>query len=55
MVPAEHYKKNKKVRSVMIEVRRDMYMDEVTGIKTKQFGETKKLIEKTLDDLRSFG
>ena len=55
MVPAEHYQSNRKVRSVMIEVRRDMYMDEVTGIKTKQFGETKRFIKQTLDDLRSFG
>jgi N-formylglutamate deformylase len=31
MVPAEHYRRDLRVRSVMLEVRRDLYCDETTG------------------------
>ncbi len=30
-VPLEHYQRDKRVQSVMLEIRRDRYMDEVTG------------------------
>jgi hypothetical protein len=31
MVPTEHYRRDLRVRSVMLEVRRDLYCDETTG------------------------
>ena len=54
IVPVEHYQSSRNVHSVMIEVRRDLYMDEETGMKTTQFDETKRKIIQVLDDLRNF-
>ena len=31
IVPAKHYKKDERVQAVMIEIRRDLYLDESTG------------------------
>ena len=35
IVPAKHYKKDERVQSVMIEIRRDLYLDESTGLLSK--------------------
>jgi N-formylglutamate amidohydrolase len=35
MVPAKHYKKDERVQAVMIEIRRDLYVDENTGLLSK--------------------
>jgi len=37
LVPLEHYGKNPDVQSIMIEIRRGLYMDEVTGEKLSEF------------------
>ncbi len=44
IVPLKFYKKDKRVQSVMIEVRRDLYMDEISGGKNQDF----KLIQNKL-------
>ena len=35
IVPAKHYKKDERVQAVMIEIRRDLYLDESTGLLSK--------------------
>ena len=37
LVPERHYRKAKAVHSIMIEIRRDLYMDEDSGRKTSDF------------------
>jgi N-formylglutamate deformylase len=37
LVPAKHYQADKRVTAVMIEVRRDLYMDEATGNRNQNF------------------
>lgn len=45
LVPMKFYKKTKKVRSIMIEVNRKLYMNETSGRKTARFNQTKNLID----------
>jgi N-formylglutamate deformylase len=47
-VPLRHYRKDHRVRSVMLELRRDLYMDEGTGDRTPSFGATRKLVDDVL-------
>ena len=51
IVPIEHYRKNKAVISIMIEIRRDLYMDEVTGRKIENFATIKNAISEVLHGL----
>lgn len=44
-VPSPYYKKDKSVRSIMIEVNRAKYMDENTGHRIQEYHSTKKLID----------
>jgi len=46
IVPLKFYNKNKRVQSIMIEVRRDLYMDEKTGEKNSKFYDIKSVLEK---------
>ena len=48
LVPMEFYKRDKRVSSVMIEVRRDLYMNEATGEKTCQFMQISQTIHRLL-------
>lgn len=48
IVPFKFYKKDDRVQSVMIELRRDLYMDERSGNKTSNFYEMKKNIHKII-------
>lgn len=45
IVPMDYYQKDKRVQSIMIEIRRDLYMNEETGVKIDDFFKIKKLIE----------
>ena len=48
IVPLKFYNKDKRIQSVMIEVRRDLYMDEKSGEKSSKFYYIKNIIKKTL-------
>ena len=48
IVPFKFYKKDDRVQSVMIELRRDLYMDERSGNKISNFYEMKKNIHKII-------
>jgi len=48
LVPDDYYRKDKRVRAIMIEVNRSLYMDEATGQKSAGFGEVKALIRRAL-------
>ena len=51
MVPMEFYKKDHRVISIMIEVNRSLYMDELAGKKTRAFESTKKQIITLLNSI----
>ena len=48
IVPLKFYDNDKRVQSVMIEVRRDLYMDEQTGEKNSSFYDIKTILKKIL-------
>jgi len=49
LVPAKHYRKDKRVAAVMIEVRRDVYLNESTGEPTSNFSQISKIIQSCLE------
>ena len=51
MVPAEFYRLDKRVLALMIEVRRDLYMDEGTAEKLPGFEKTCKEIRTVIEGL----
>ena len=51
IVPASLYKRDSRVKSIMIEVRRDLYMDEATGSKKHDFKTVRHQISKFIDEL----
>ena len=48
LVPAKHYRADKRVTAVMIEVRRDLYMDEATGNRNQNFAEVAQKLRNAL-------
>jgi N-formylglutamate deformylase len=52
IVPIKFYEKDHRVQSVMIEVRRDLYMDEETGAKNNRFADTKNKIKLAMNSFR---
>ncbi len=53
LVPMEFYNKNKNVMSVMYEIRRDLYMDEITGQKNENFLNIQKDITDSMRELET--
>lgn len=51
LVPMQYYKKDKRVQSLMIEVRRDIYMNELTGEKNGCFDKLKSDLNNILKQL----
>ena len=51
IVPLKFYQNEKRVRSVMIEVRRDLYMNEETGQKTNNFTTIKNLVRNVISEM----
>ena len=49
LVPLKFYNNDKSIQSIMIEVRRDLYMDEHSGQKNKNFNKIKKTLEKIIN------
>jgi N-formylglutamate deformylase len=48
LVPARFFGRDARVRSLMIELRRDLYMDEATGAKSAGFEDTRSLVKTLL-------
>ncbi len=48
IVPLKYYSKNINVHSVMLEINRSLYMDEVTGKKKENFSRVKQDIIKAI-------
>ena len=49
IVPLKFYNKDKRVQSILIEVRRDLYMNEHSGEKNYSFNKIKKTLEKIIN------
>ena len=54
IVPLKFYNKDKRVQSLMIEVRRDLYMDEKSGHKSSKFYYIKGIIKKMVIKIHKF-
>jgi N-formylglutamate amidohydrolase len=54
LVPMAYYRKDRLVASIMIEVNRSLYMDELSGIKAHGFDHTKEQIQGILKAIREF-
>lgn len=48
LVPSKFYEKDKRVSAVMVEVRRDLYMNEVSAQKSNRFDEIAEVVRKSL-------
>jgi N-formylglutamate deformylase len=53
IVPMKFYQTERHVQSIMIEIRRDLYMDEVTGEKVRNFDQVKMEISSVMKNLSS--
>jgi len=53
IVPMKFYENDERVKSIMIEIRRDLYMDEKTGARNLSFIQTKHKIQWAIKDFRS--
>lgn len=51
LVPMAYYRKNANVQSLMIELRRDLYMDETTGERNNRFEQLQRDIGQVLQNL----
>ena len=54
LVPMEFYRKDSRVTSIMIEINRSLYVDEMTGIKKNAFESVKKEMEIILYSCKKF-
>ena len=55
LVPLEFYQREPRVVSIMVEARRDLYMNETSGAKNDGFDETKNVISELLQLLSASG
>lgn len=53
IVPMEHYQKNNKVQSIMLEVNRRLYLEEPTNQKSQDYGKTKQVVLGFLETIKS--
>lgn len=51
IVPLEYYEKDKRVESIMIEVNRDLYLENGTNMKSKNYDSTKKMLHGFLEEI----
>ncbi|RAR73693.1 N-formylglutamate amidohydrolase [Flavobacterium aciduliphilum] len=52
IVPMEHFRKNNKVYSIMLEVNRKLYLEEPTNKKSSEFDTTKLIVQEYLELLK---
>lgn len=55
LTPLKHYGKDARVLALMIEVRRDLYMNEETGEKNPKFHEIRARVQRVMELLENFG
>lgn len=53
LVPLKHYNTDSRVQSIMIEVNRRLYVDEITGFKTDAFNSIKEHIQRLLHSIQA--
>ncbi|MDB2496372.1 N-formylglutamate amidohydrolase [Verrucomicrobiales bacterium] len=51
LVPSKHYGRDERVHALMIEVRRDLYMDEETGKRSARFAGVRKMVRTAIERL----
>jgi len=51
LTPLKHYGKDKRVMALMIEVRRDLYMDEKTGERNDKFKDVRAIVQQIMNKL----
>ena len=54
LVPTKFWQLNRSVQSVMIEVRRDLYMDEQSGLKTDNYTKIRQLLTKLTSESKNW-
>lgn len=55
LTPLKHYGKDHCVKAIMVEVRRDLYMDEHTGARSERFEEIRADVKRVIELLESIG
>ncbi len=55
LVPMAHYRRDARVQALMIEVRRDLYMDEATGARNHSYDLTRTRLQAVLRELMRAG
>lgn len=53
IVPLAHYQKNEKVNSIMLEVNRELYLNEPSNEKSKKYNETKKIVARFIEMIKN--
>lgn len=53
IVPMPYYKKDKNVQSIMLEINRDLYLNEPSNEKAMRYWETKQIVKEFLNLIRS--
>lgn len=54
LVPMEFLRKDRRVASIMVEINRGLYMDEMAGMKTSAFDSVKEQMQSILSSIREF-
>jgi N-formylglutamate amidohydrolase len=55
LTPLKHYGKDHRVEAIMVEVRRDLYMDEHTGARSERFEQIRSIVKNVIELLESIG
>jgi N-formylglutamate amidohydrolase len=53
VVPPEHYQKNKKVSTIMLEINRALYLNEPSNLKSEKYQQTKQIVREYLTTIRN--
>ncbi len=52
MVPSRYYEQNQRVSSIMIEIKRSLYMDEATGTQSDRYEDCRSAVGRIVEQLR---
>lgn len=53
IVPLEHYKKNKNVSTIMLEINRALYLKEPTNQKSESYGQIKQIVKEYIETIKT--